>query len=513
MKGGTCKKHSARKMHRSLAVAALQALSSYRIVEEPGPEGAPRGSGAFVNLPEFCKCLMKGLLLCALLAVGARPARGQFQLYAVNGSIVQPVVHTYDFGSVAPGTPASAALEITNISNQAATLDLLTVTGSGFSVASANAPVLPVSLGPQQSVDFTVLFQASGPGIYSATLNSVGIAVTLTATIPVELTYEWVTGNGTQLLSAGPVSFGSVPVGQSPTVEVLLLNQTSVALPVPAVSVAGAGFSLATQPAAGATVQPSASTALEIQFSPTAAGGWTGTLTIGGQKFTLSGIGVIPPLPTPSIAITLAEPDSAQQGTIAVNLSAPAQTAATGTVTLMFVPQASIAGAADPGIAFATGGQSAAFNVFIGQKQGVFGSADSIPFQTGTTAGALTVTVELGSNTVEQSINILPAVVGVTAAQGVRSASSVEVDVTGFDNTRTAGALSFTFFDATGNPIGAPIQANGGGDFAAYFQNSAGGTFELKAVFPVAGDTSQIASFQAMVTNSAGNSTTARTNF
>jgi len=456
---------------------------------------------------------MKGLMACALLAASAWPARGQFQLYAVNGSLVQPVVHTYDLGSVAPGTPASAALQITNISNQPATLNLLTVTGSGFSVPAANAPVLPVSLGAQQSVDFTVSFQASSPGIYSATLNSVGIAVTLTATVPAELTYEWVTGKGTQFLTAGPVNFGSVPVGQSPTAEVVLLNQTSVSLAVPAVSVAGAGFSLASQPAAGATVRPSASAALEIQFTPTAAAAYTGTLTIGGQNFVLSGTGVIPPLPTPSIAITLAEPDSAQQGTIAVNLSSTAQTSATGTVTLTFAPQASIA-AADPGIAFASGGLSATFNVFIGQKQGVFGVANnSIPFQTGTTAGVLTVTVELGSNTVEQSITILPAVVGVSAAQGVRSANSVEVDVTGFDNTRTAGALSFTFFDAAGNPIGAPIQANGASDFAAYFQNSAGGTFELKAVFPVTGDTSQIAAFQAVVTNTAGSATTARTNF
>ena len=83
----------------------------------------------------------------------------------------------------------------------------------------------------------------------------------------------------------------------------------------------------------------------------------------------------------------------------------------------------------------------------------------------------------------------------------------------GFDNTRSAGALTFSFFDAGGNALVAPIQANGSSDFAAYFQNSAGGAFELKAVFPVAGDISQIASFQAVVTNSAGNATTARTNF
>ncbi|HUB83421.1 MAG TPA: choice-of-anchor D domain-containing protein [Bryobacteraceae bacterium] len=456
---------------------------------------------------------MKVTVLGALLAAGAWPALGQFQLYAVNGSIVQPVASTYDFGSVAPGASVTAAFQITNISTQPVMLNLLTVTGNGFSVPPASAPALPVSLAPQQSTGFTLIFQAAGPGVYSGALNSVGMAITLLATVPVELTGEWVTGTGTQFLSAGPVNFGSVPVGQSPTVEVVLLNQTSAALPVPPLSVSGAGFSLASQPAAAATVQPSASAALELQFSPTTAAAYTGTLAIGGQNFALSGTGVIPPLPTPSIAIALAEPDSAQQGTIAVGLSAPAQTQAAGTVTLSFVPETSIPGGADTGIAFVTGGQSTAFNVYIGQKQGVFGSANSIPFETGTTAGVLTVTVQLGSNTAQQSITILPAVVGVTAAQGVRSANSVEVDLTGFDNTRTAGALSFTFFDALGNAIGAAVQANGASDFAAYFQNSDGGTFELKAVFPVVGDTSQIASFQATVSNSTGNSTSARTSF
>jgi len=306
-----------------------------------------------------------------------------------------------------------------------------------------------------------------------------------------------------------------VPVGQSPTIEVVLLNSTSVALAVPSVSVTGAGFSLLSQPAAGATVQPSASAALEIQFSPTASGAATGAIVIGGQSFALSGTGVVPPLPQATIAITLAAPDSAQQGTIAVNLSSIPQTSATGTVTLAFVPDAGITGPADPGIAFASGGQSAQFNVFIGQNQGLFGgTASTIAFQTGTTAGTLTVTVDLGANTVQQSIAILPAVVGVAAAQGARSTGSIEVDLTGFDNTRTAGHLSFTFYDPSGNVIGpGAISADGTALFAAYFQTSAGGTFELKAVFPVAGNFSQISEFQAAVTNSAGSATTTSISF
>jgi hypothetical protein len=452
------------------------------------------------------------LRIASLLALAACPAWGQFELFLLNGSLVQPVVGSYSLGNVAPGTSASANFQITNISTAAATLNLLTVSGAGFSVAPSSAPLLPAQLGPQQSVQFTVVFQASGTGIFNATLNSVGIATTLTAVVPVEFTYEWVSGSGVQLLSAGPVNFGSVPVGQSPNIEVLLLNRTSAALAVPPIMVSGTGFSL-TGPAPAGTVQPAASTAINVTFSPAAAGGAAGTLLIGSQSYALTATGTEPPLPQPQMLLTLPQAASAQQGTVAVNLSANSQTYATGTVTLTFQPNAAIPNATDSGIAFASGGQSTTFNVFIGTAQGSFNNQPTMPFSTGTTAGTLTVTVELGGNTVQQSITILPAVVGVTAVQGVRSTSSVEVDLTGFDNTRTAGALSFTFFDANGNEVAPPVAADGKSVFASYFQSSAGGTFALKAVFPVAGSTSQIASFQASVTNSAGTTTTAITSF
>jgi hypothetical protein len=457
---------------------------------------------------------MKGMARrVLLLALAASPAWGQFELYLVNGNIVQPVVRTYDFGSVAPGTSLAVPFEIVNISSASATVDLLTVTGAGFSVSNANAPALPVSLAAQQSVAFTVIFQAPGTGIFSATLNSVGIAVTLTATVPVELTYQWITGTAVQSLAAGPVTFGTVLVGESLAIEMVALNQTVAALTVPDTAVTGSGFTLMGQSPGGRIILPAASIAFEIQFTPTAAGASTGTLTIGGQSYALTGTGAIPPFPQPLIVLTLPAPDSDQQGTVAVNFVAPAEISTTGTVTLTFLPNAAIPGAADPGIAFASGGQSASFDVFIGNMQANFNGPLTMPFQTGTTAGTLTVTVQLGNNTVQQSVLIAPAVVGVTAAQGVRSTGTVEVDLTGFDNTRTAGALEFTFYDASGNEIAAPIQANGSSSFAAYFQNSAGGTFELKAVFPVQGDTSQITAFQAVVTNSAGQATTARTSF
>lgn len=98
------------------------------------------------------------------------------------------------------------------------------------------------------------------------------------------------------------------------------------------------------------------------------------------------------------------------------------------------------------------------------------------------------------------------------SAQASRSPGAIEVQVARFDNTRTAGRVSFTFYDNGGNPISpGAIAADATTAFAQYFSNSSlGGNFN-RGVFPVTGDTAGITYFQAVFTNAAGSATTART--
>jgi len=448
--------------------------------------------------------------LLLALAVAA-PGWSQFALYLVNGNIEQPVAPVYSLGNVAPGTSVTVPFVIRNISNASAHLGLLTVSGAGFTLAS---PFSAVTLASQASVNFTVVFKPSGTGTYSAFLESVGISVSLTATVPVELTCLLNTGTGTAALVT-PLSFGSVTLGSAATLSITLLNQTDASLIAPGPLVSGPGFALSGPSPAGTVVNPTQSVGFAVQFSPTATGAANGLLTIGQTSYALTGTGVAPALPQPQISLSLPQPDSAQQGAVAVNLASTSLASGTGIVTLTFLPSIPATDTvADPGIAFASGGQSVNFTVSSGDTQGHFGTALTAPFQTGTTAGTLTVTAQLGGNTAQQTVTILPAVVGVTAAQGVLSPGAIEVDLTGFDNTRSAGQLSFTFYDPSGKVIGpGAISADGTALFAAYFQTSAGGTFKLKAVFPAAGNFSQIAEFQAAVTNSAGSATTTRISF
>ena len=455
--------------------------------------------------------MKSGIGRALLLAIAVMPAAwGQFQLYLVSGSLEQPVAPVYDLGPIEPGLSASLQFRIRNIGNTVGVLDLLSVGGSGFTLTGG--PALPATLAPQQSVNFTVVFQSAGIGSYSASLDSVGISVLLTAAVPVELTCLVSTGGATQPLGAATVDFGVVEQGSVGTRHVVLLNQTNVPLTVPALATTGAGFTLSGSTPAGTLLQPVQSAGFDVQFSPAAAGSANGSLLVGSRSYRLSGTGTPPSLPAPQLSVALVQALSAQQGAVTVNLSQASAASGSGTVTLAFQP--AVAGATDPAIAFATGGQTAGFTVSAGDTQGQFGTQASVAFQTGSTAGSLVITVQLGSQTDQQTIVILPAAVSVTAAQATRGAGTIEVDVAGFDNTRTAGAVTFTFFDSNGNAI-APgaIGTNSTAAFAGYFQTSAGGTFLLKAVFPITGDAAQITAFEADLSNATGTTKGVKTNF
>ena len=427
--------------------------------------------------------------------VAAPAAFAQFELYVVNGNVELPVAAVYNFGSIYTGETASAHFRLRNTSNAAATLTTLQVAGAGFTLAG---PALPAALPSQAAADFTVKFTAADPGAYSAGLSSDGISALLTITVQPRLTYLVQSGGSLVPLGASGIDFGTVPRNSPATRHILVLNQTSSLLTVPAISIPSGDFTIAGVPPSGNPMQPNETAGFDVQFAPSAAGPRSGTLAIGDRSHPLTGVGQDLPLPRPALSIDLKQAASLQQGTVTVRFDAPAESAGTGTVSLAFQPVAQ--GAADPAMVFASGGTTANFTVAPGDTQASF------PFQTGTTAGTITFTVQLGGATDRQSVTIAPAAAGITALQGVRGNGSITVQVTGFDNTRSLGQLAFTFYDPSGNAI-APgaIRTDASQTFAGFFQGSDdGGAFLLRAVFPVTGNDNGIASLDVALTNSAG---------
>ncbi len=441
--------------------------------------------------------------------------------YEVNtGAGLQPLgTGPVDFGSVQLGSSAVRHFAAVNQMTVVLTVPAIAVAGGDFALSGV-APSGTV-LQPGQSAAFDVRFSPAAAGSRSGSLAIGDQAYALVGT-GVQLTYEVDAGAGLRPLGAGPVDFGPVEIGSSVARHFAVVNQTTVVLTTPAIAVSTGDFALMSgAPPGGLAVPPGQSADFYVQFTPTATGARSGSLVIGGSTYALTGTGVAPPppppppLPNPDLSISLPQILSDQQGAVTVTLDAISRTSGSGTLTLDFQPGPGLPD--DAAIMFASGGRTATFTVSPGDTQGHFGDQLTALFQTGTTAGALVFTVQLGGVTALQTITILPAMVGITSdlVHGVRSAAGVEVQVTGFDNTRTAGPITFTFFDAGGNAItpGA-IRTDATATFASYFQNSGlGGVFLLTAVFPVTGDPSQVGAFQVQIANSTGTAQTARTSF
>jgi hypothetical protein len=440
---------------------------------------------------------------CLLLALAVAPsAYAQFELLVLENGQERPAPSVYNLGSFYPDETATAPFRLRNTSAASATLSLLTVAGFGFVLSS---PALPAGLPTLESIDFSVTFRAADPGAYSASLNANGISILLTTSVLPRLTYRVDPSVGPLQTGAfpGPLDFGGVLRGSSAQLRIRFQNQSTQALTVPSIVTGGGEFILSSPPPAGQIVQPGQGGEFTLAFTPTTPGVRQGTLTLGDRTYPLTGTCLDPTPPKPTISIEMPQVASAQQGTMMVRFDAPAQTAGSGTVRI------SCAGPMDSAIVFASGGREVAFKFERGDRQ------LSFAFQTGTTAGALTFTVAMdGGATDQQTVEIPAAAPAITGLQTVRSGGVLELRITGFDNTRSLGALAFTFYDAAGNVI-APgvIRADASAEFARYFATSEGGVFLLRLAFPVLGDTSGIAWGEAVLTNSAGSTKTARTAF
>lgn len=473
-------------------------------------------------------------LLCVLLA-SAASAFAQVTLSTVQGGVVTRAGQVYNFGSVALGSVADVDFRLTNTGPNAVYLTYLNVNGATpspyFSVVCALSPDLcagtpstpqtgTLLINPTGTLDFTVQFEPLQVGSPNAPMN-----ITAGNSISVILTGEGVPGltvlwNNQPLGAGETVTFGNVQVGSSQTIALMLTNQTSAPLSVPAIPALTTGpFTLAGSALTATTVAAGASAELDVIFTPTATGSAQATLTIGLLTYPLQGSGVSPPppvFPAPAIQLTVPATASAQQGSLTITLASASVAAGGGTVALTF--QSAVSGVTDdPTVTFADGTRSAAFTVAVGAAAGQFSGNPSVSFGTGTTAGTLTFTVTLGTNTAQTTLVVPAAVVAIDTAVAARdvacapsivycTTTNVELQVNGWDNTRSVSQVVFTFFDSSGDTL-APgaITVAAATAFERYFAGSdLAGVFGLHAFFPVTGDSDQVVAALVQLTNSAG---------
>src|SRR5262249_18420738 len=152
----------------------------------------------------------------------------------------------------------------------------------------------------------------------------------------------------------------------------------------------------------------------------------------------------------------------------------------------------------------------AEFEVRNGDAQATFGNSKEIVLQTGSTAGSLVLTAEMAGFRAESTISIPPAPAVLDALSAFKRVASLEMTVTGFDNSRSMAEVTFTFYDTNGvvidpGAIHSPVMTA----FDNYFRTAiAGGMFSMRAVFPVTGNTRNIDQVEIEVRNGIGVSRT-----
>ncbi len=448
-----------------------------------------------------------------------------------NGNVLQPNILTaINFGNVP--TTSSTAITFTLFNGTASSINpqqivtLLTATNNPSTPFKLGT--LPQAIAAGASGTFAVTFQPGNTNVQQVTmqvgssdflLQGAGTASVVGDISSLTITYTNSTGVNLSAQPATPIDFGSTitGVGANPTLLFTVNNPATTIGPVtvPNITVTGVGFAVSGTNPAPLSIQPGASATFKLVFTPTGTGTYTGTLAIGSRTFSVQGESIASSFPTPSITIDQQPLMSQKQAHVTVQLASAAPTAEIGTLTMQFTP--SVANINDdPAVEFVSPtGRQLQVTVNSGAEVAAYNGQSAITFQTGTTAGTITFTLQFPNQApVTQTYTITPTQVQITSGTAVIQAPNLVVTLTGYDNTYSAGALSFTFYDTTGRVLTpTAISVNATPAFHTYFfgETQMGGAFSVQASFPTSGDPTQVGSVAVTVGNSVGQTSSTQT--
>jgi hypothetical protein len=467
---------------------------------------------------------MRALVLAALASL---PVLAQLQVSVVNQGVATPVNGTIAIGTVAQNDPVQVGLQFANTGNTGIYITLYVASwttpeamqlgyeGPGCvapgQFASVNLPVPTAAvgtLGGTLSITYVVgcpsgpIGPAGPPGTPVTVTVALNGAVAAAGGSGNPVTVSWM---GTALSAGAAIVFPRLMFGQSETQTIVVTNPGAAAATVP-VSVSGPGFALGAGVSSPLTVGAGASVSFAVVFTPAAANVETGTLSVAGRSFELTGNAYLPPFPAPVMSFAQATAASGQQNTLNIDIGQGYLVSETLQLAMTFTASTPDKGD-DLAIQFLSGNPRQAAVTFAA---GATHAQEA--FQTGTTAGTITFTLTLPDGTTETQTLTIPAEqVQLDTATAVSQPGQIVVSLSGFDNTHAASQMVFTFFDASGNAIqpGA-MTVDVSKVFGQYFASDqgAGGVFALRAVFPVNGTESEVAGVQATLSNPIGTVTT-----
>src|SRR5277367_4485334 len=225
------------------------------------------------------------------------------------------------FGNVIVGQTGTQSVKLTNSGNSSVTINLATVTGTGFGISGL---AVPTTLTGGQSISFSAQFAPTANGAASG-------SITFTDNAPgspqvVSMVGTGVATNSTLVANPGSVAFGNMSVGGSSPQTITLTNNGNTSATISAVSTTGTGFS-ATGLSVPLTLPANQSTSFSAQFAPTTVGTVSGSILITSTasnpttSITLSGTGVQGSLTANPTSINFASLLVGASGSVSVTLT------------------------------------------------------------------------------------------------------------------------------------------------------------------------------------------------
>jgi hypothetical protein len=197
----------------------------------------------------------------------SKPAKtpGSTSLLTVTPSVV-------GFGNVSVGSPVTQPVRLTNSGSASVAIKSVSATGSGFSISGLTTPQ---TLTPGESVNFMAEFNPKAAGSDAGTIS----IVTAGSPVNVGLNGVGVSSAPQLVASSTSLSFGSVTIGSSPSLQVTLKNTGTASADISNVSLSGSSYSLGGV-TSNVVLGPDQSATLTVEFDPKTTGSLPGTVTI-----------------------------------------------------------------------------------------------------------------------------------------------------------------------------------------------------------------------------------------
>jgi hypothetical protein len=269
---------------------------------------------------------------------------------------------TIPFPSTLVNTSVSVTILIANAGTAAGQVTSVSLAGSNaFQLQGIG--LLPAGIASGGTLEFNLLYYPSLVGSDTGTLTiqfpTGPFMVNLTGTsVSPSLAYEMINGTKTTPLPVGqPITLPSTNIGSTTSVTIQVQNNGTASTNINNISTTGTGFSLSSLLVLPAGVAPNNSISFTLNFTPPAPGVDTGTLTIGGTIFALTGTGLGPQLTYSYTSGSGSSTTVIGNGTILFSSVPLAQT----TTTSITVTNTGTTAATVSSIGIVTGGQSSAF--------------------------------------------------------------------------------------------------------------------------------------------------------